>query len=230
MPTYQKPPTVNDDARAVDIYREAARIISEKGFDATSMGDIAETVDLTKGGLYYYIKGKKALLYAIMNFVLNLLEEDVIEIAEEEADPDRRLASLLSGYVRLVIDEPSAMNILVNEEEGLDVSYRPKIMERKRAFSDFLRDSIVDVLEKQDRTPELDPTVAAHSVLGMVHGVVLWYKTQTDLTPDELIDQVTQLALRGLIAEPPMTPDPKVTRSDVERSRPRGRRGQRVVA
>ena len=71
MPTYQKPPTVNDDARAVDIYREAARIISEKGFDATSMGDIAETVDLTKGGLYYYIKGKKALLYAIMNFVLN---------------------------------------------------------------------------------------------------------------------------------------------------------------
>ncbi len=122
------------------------------------------------------------------------------------------------------------MNILVNEEEGLDVSYRPKIMERKRAFSDFLRDSIVDVLEKQDRPPDRDPTVAAHSVLGMVHGVVLWYKTQTDLTPDELIDQVTQLALRGLIAQPPMTPEPRVTRSDVERSRPRGRRDRRVVA
>ncbi|MCP3958312.1 MAG: TetR/AcrR family transcriptional regulator [bacterium] len=226
MPTYQKPPTVNDDARAVDIYREAARIISEKGFDATSMGDIAETVDLTKGGLYYYIKGKKALLYAIMNFVLNLLEDDVISIAGEEGDPDQRLASLLSGYVRLVIDEPSAMNILVNEEEGLDASYRPKIMERKRAFTDFLRESIVGVLERQQRTPMLDPTVAAHSVLGMVHGVVLWYKTDSDLGPDELVDQVTQLALRGLIADPPATPDPKVTRTDVERSRPRGKKRQ----
>ncbi|MEM7350591.1 MAG: TetR/AcrR family transcriptional regulator [Acidobacteriota bacterium] len=224
MPTYQKPPTVNDDARAVDIYREAARIISEKGFDATSMGDIAETVDLTKGGLYYYIKGKKALLYAIMNFVLNLLEEDVIAIAREGANPDHRLASLLAGYVRLVIDEPSAMNILVNEEEGLDVSYRPKVMERKRAFTDFLRDSIGEVLKEQDRMPQLDPSVAAHSVLGMVHGVVLWYNTESDLTPDELVDQVTQLALRGLIADPPATPDPKVTRTDVERSRPRGRR------
>ena len=224
MPTYQKPPTVNDDERAVNIYREAARIISEKGFDATSMGDIAETVDLTKGGLYYYIKGKKALLYAIMNFVLNLLEEDVIEIAEEEADPDLRLACLLSGYVRLVIDEPSAMNILVNEEEGLDASYRPKIMERKRAFADFLRDSIVGVLEKQNRIPEVDATVAAHSVLGMVHGVVLWYETDCGLTPDELVDQVTQLALRGLIVDPPATPDPRVTRSDVERKRPRRRR------
>ncbi len=213
MPTYQKPPTVNDDARAVDIYREAARIISEKGFDATSMGDIAETVDLTKGGLYYYIKGKKALLYAIMNFVLKLLEDDIIEIAEGETDPDRRLAILLSGYVRLVIDEPSAMNILVNEEEGLDVSYRPKIMERKRAFSDFLRDSIVEVLEKQDRVPDLDPTVAAHSVLGMVHGVVLWYTTECDLTPGELVDQVTQFALRGIIADPPATPDPPPPKS-----------------
>ena len=75
------------------------------------------------------------------------------------------------------------------------------------------------MLDKQDRTPDLDPTVAAHSVLGMVHGVVLWYKTQTDLTPDELIDQVTQLALRGLIADPPMTPDPKAPRGDVERRR-----------
>ncbi len=224
MPTYQKPPTVNDDARAVDIYREAARIISEKGFDATSMGDIAETVDLTKGGLYYYIKGKKALLYAIMNFVLNLLEEDVMDVAREEDDPDPRLASLLSGYVRLVIDEPSAMNILVNEEEGLDVSYRPKIMERKKAFAHFLRDSILAVLQKQDRASHLDPAVAAHSVLGMVHGVVLWYKTESDLGPDELVDQVTQLALRGLISDPPATPDPKVIRKDVERSRPRGRR------
>ena len=224
MPTYQKPPTVNDDARAVDIYREAARIISEKGFDATSMGDIAETVDLTKGGLYYYIKGKKALLYAIMNFVLNLLEEDVIAIAGEEEDPDQGLASLLSGYVRLVIDEPSAMSILVNEEEGLDVAYRPKIMERKQAFTDFLRDSITSVLERQNRTPVLDPSVAVHSVLGMVHGVVLWYNTDSNLGPDELVDQVTQLALRGLIVDPPATPDPKVTRTDVERSRPRGSR------
>ncbi len=223
MPTYQKPPTVNDDARAIHIYREAARIISEKGFDATSMGDIAEIVDLTKGGLYYYIKGKKALLYAIMNFVLNLLEEDVIAIAREGDDPEGRLASLLAGYVRLVIDEPSSMNILVNEEEGLDAAYRPKVMERKRAFTDFLRESIVAVLERQNRMPILDPNVAAHSVLGMVHGVVLWYKSDSSIEPDDLVNQVTQLALRGLIIDPPATPDPKVTRTDVERSRPRGR-------
>ncbi len=199
MPTYQKPPTVNDDARAQDIYREAARIISDKGFDATSMGDIAETVDLTKGGLYYYIKGKKALLFAIMNFALDLLEERVVSIAREEGDPSSRLSKLLSGYVRLVLEEPSSMAILVNEDEKLDPSYRPRIMERKRAYTDFLRDSIAAVISGDGRASSLDPTIAAFSVLGLVHGALHGHKTErSELSETEIIAQINQLVLQGL--------------------------------
>ena len=202
MPTYQKPPTVNDDARAQDIYREAARIISEKGFDATSMGDIAETVDLTKGGLYYYIKGKKALLYAIMNFALDLLEDKVMAVARAEDDPEKRLSKLLSGYVKLVLEEPDSMGILVSEEERLDPSYRPRIVERKGSYSGYLRDCIAEVLADQDRAAKPDASVAAFSVLGMVHGVVAWYQQQPEegqIPAAEVIAQIEEVALRGLI-------------------------------
>ena len=47
--------------RADDILRAAAEIICRKGFDATSMSEIARAVDLTKAGLYYYIRGKQDL-------------------------------------------------------------------------------------------------------------------------------------------------------------------------
>lgn len=202
MPTYQKPPTVNDDARAQDIYREAARIISEKGFDATSMGDIAETVDLTKGGLYYYIKGKKALLFAIMNFALDLLEERVMAASRAVEDPDGRLANLLAGYVRLVLEEPAAMGILVSEDEKLDPSYRPRIMERKRAYTDYLRDVIAEVAETR-QSSDLDPSLAAFGVLGLVHGVVHWCQQYSDgLAEDEVVRQITRMALHGLVSDP----------------------------
>jgi len=209
MPTYQKPPTVNDDARAQDIYREAARIISEKGFDATSMGDIAETVDLTKGGLYYYIKGKKALLYAIMNFALDLLEDRVMSPSRSEANPEKRLATLLGGYVQLVMNEPAAMGILVSEEERLDPSYRPRIVERKRAYADFLRDCVAEVLE--GRETGLDPSVAAYSVLGMVHGVASWYQGEDRFSDEEVVTQIRELALHGIIPRSPGD-DPKSAR------------------
>jgi AcrR family transcriptional regulator len=208
MPTYQKPPTVNDDARAQDIYREAARIISDQGFDATSMGDIAETVDLTKGGLYYYIKGKKALLYAIMNFSLDLVEEKVMGTARAEDDPERKVAALLAGYLQLILDEPDAMGILVSEEERLDPSYRPRIVERKRAFAEFLRDSVADLLKARGGRAGLDPSVVAYSLLGMMHGVVDWHISDGHLKEAELIEQVRRIALCGLTPAP-QKPGPK---------------------
>ena len=199
MAAFQKPPTVSDDYRAVEIYREAANIIYEKGFDATSMGDIAEAVDLTKGGLYYYIKGKKALLYAIMDFAMNRLEAEVLEPARKEEDPELRLEILLSGHAELVIEDTSALTILVYEEEGLDEAHRPKIRQRKRAYADFLRDTITAVLEKHGRSSKIDPSMASSSVLGTIHWIVRWHKPTSRLTQDEVVEQVTELIMHGLV-------------------------------
>ncbi|MCG8462084.1 MAG: TetR/AcrR family transcriptional regulator [Holophagales bacterium] len=200
MPTYQKPPTVNDDARAQDIYREAARIISDKGFDATSMGDIADAVDLTKGGLYYYIKGKKALLFAIMNFAMDLLEAEVLEPAESESDPERRLANMVAGHIRVVIQDPSAMTILVYEEENLSADHRAKILTRKDKYEELLRESIQAVLDKQGKGSQMDASVVAYSFLGMIHWVVRWFDQQSSLSKEQVVDQMTHLALHGLMS------------------------------
>lgn len=199
MAAFQKPPTVSDDYRAVEIYRQAANIIFEKGFDATSMGDIADAVDLTKGGLYYYIKGKKALLYAIMDFAMNRLESEVLEPARKEEDPEQRLSVLLSGHAELVIEDSSAMTILVYEEEGLDDSHRPKVRQRKRTYADFLRDTIIAVLDKYGRTSKIDPAMAASSVLGTVHWIVRWYQPKGRLSAEEVVQQVTELIMHGLV-------------------------------
>lgn len=198
MAAIQKPPTVSDDARAQDIYRRAAEIIHRKGFDATSMGDIAEAVDLTKGGLYYYIKGKRALLFAIMNFAMDLVEERVLEPARRIDDPDRRLAQLISAHVNLVIDEAHAMTILVYEDEGLDPEHRQRILERKEVYADFLRDAIAAVLVAHEQEGSVDPTVAAFSLMGMAHWVVRWYRSDGALSKDAVVEQITRLALHGL--------------------------------
>jgi AcrR family transcriptional regulator len=200
MAAFQKPPTVSDDYRAVEIYRQAANIIFEKGFDATSMGDIADAVDLTKGGLYYYIKGKKALLYAIMDFAMNRLETEVLEPARKEEDPEERLRILLSGHAELVIQDKSAMTILVYDEEGLDEAHRPKIRQRKRTYADFLRDTISAVLEKYGRTTKFDPAMAASSVLGTIHWIVRWYQPSGRLSGEEVVEAITELIMHGLVS------------------------------
>ena len=199
MASFQKPPTVSDDYRAVEIYRNGRAIIYEKGFNATSMGDIAEAVDLTKGGLYYYIKGKKALLFAIMNFAIDQLEQEILPHMRDEPDPERRLALLVGGHLRVVIQDPSAMSILVNEEENLTAEHAAKIMERKEEFDSLLRESIREVLENSGNPGGLDPKVVTFSLLGMIHWVVRWYG-KSGLQPDQVVHQITHLVLNGILS------------------------------
>ena len=197
-----KPPTVGDDRRTKTIYRLAAEVIHKRGFDATSMGDIAEAVDLTKGGLYYYIKGKQALLYAIMHDALLALEAEVIEPAVREMEPERRLAALVSGHVRLVMREPASMTVLVTERDALDAEHRAKLAELEDEYPSMLRDCIEKILLEHKSAPDIDPAVAAHSLLGMIHWVVRWHRRDSRLSEEELIDQLTNLALYGIIPMP----------------------------
>ena len=68
MKTEKKQAPSNE--RLAEIYRTAAQIILRKGYDATSINDIANAVGMTKAGLYHYINGKKELLFDIMPSLL----------------------------------------------------------------------------------------------------------------------------------------------------------------
>ena len=202
MRSNQKPPTVGDDRRTQAIYRQAAEVIHEKGFDATSMGDIANAVELTKGGLYYYIKGKQALLFAIMRLALKQLQAEVVEPASAETDPERRLTALVSGHVRLVMRDTAVMTILATERDALNAEHRAKLAKYRDEYPGMLRECIERILAKQDSAPRVDPAVAAHSLLGMVHWVVRWQQTESRLNEDQLVEQLTNLVLYGIIPLP----------------------------
>src|ERR1044072_9683978 len=91
----QKKSALNNE-RLAEIYRTAAQIILRKGYDATSINDIANAVGMTKAGLYHYINGKKELLFDIMNFGLDELDEEVVTPARAVADASERLRFIAS--------------------------------------------------------------------------------------------------------------------------------------
>ena len=200
MGNVSKPPTLNDDQRAVDIYRKAATIIREKGFGATSMGDIAEAVDLTKGGLYYYIKGKEALLFAIMCFAMDQLEKKVLRPASELETPAERVARFVAGHLAMVLDEPPAMIILADEEEALAANHRERIASRRASYVDFLMQAVEELAgSTSDGAGDARSEVAARSLLAMIEGVVRWYDpSDSTIERAGLEKQIVNMALRSL--------------------------------
>lgn len=189
--------------RLAEIYRAAASIICEKGYDATSMNDIAEAVGITKSGLYHHVSGKRNLLFNIMSFGLDSLDEQVIGPARAVTDAEQRLRTIITSHVRLITSRStpqrnSPVTIVVDEVAGLTPAQRRKTDQRKRAYVELIRETL-EQLKAKGRLRDLDLTAASFSLLGMILWLSRWYNPEGRLTPEQVSEEVEKIALGGLL-------------------------------
>ncbi len=203
----RKKSVVNGEVdRLADIYRIAATVIHEKGFDATSMNDIALAVGMTKAGIYHYVAGKKELLYAIMSYAMDLLETKVIAPATAVTDPEKRLDSIINNHVQLITGSvndfgDSHLTILTDELGGLTPAHRRKIIERKRAYMELVRDTLTQ-LKKSGKLKNIDPTVGTFSLFGMLMWLARWYRPDGRLSSKQVAAEIKKIVLGGLLVAP----------------------------
>jgi AcrR family transcriptional regulator len=193
----QKKPAPNNE-RLAGIYRTAAQIILRKGYDATSVNDIANALGMTKAGLYHYINGKKELLFNIMNFGLDELCEEVVTPAQAIADMGERLRFIITSHAQLVTRGQGAITILVDEVMALTPAQNRIITRRKREYFDRLRE-VLDQLKAEGRLLDVDTTVATFSLLGMIHWLSRWFRQNGALTEQQVAEQIARIALHGLM-------------------------------
>jgi AcrR family transcriptional regulator len=201
MTTLTVPADLFSDHRVGGIYRKAAAMISERGFDGTSMNQIAEALGFTKPALYYHVKGKKELLFSIMSFAMDRLDEAVVAPARAIADAEERLRLIIARHARLLTREESAaeaVSILMDETDEL----RARITRRKRAYFELLRGTLEE-LAAAGRLRPVDTTVGAFSLLGMVMWIVRWYQPTGPRTADDVVRDVTEIAVGGMLLEAP---------------------------
>ncbi|HUK90607.1 MAG TPA: TetR/AcrR family transcriptional regulator [Blastocatellia bacterium] len=186
------------DMRLANIYLTAAQIIERDGYDATSLGDIAKAVGLTKAGLYHYIPSKDNLLFGIMNYGMDRVNEVVIDPTRDIADAEERIRTFILNYLNLIIEDGQAMTIVITETQGLSSAQNRVIARRRRAFYDYLREIITDI-KQREVAPVLDTAVTTHSVFGVLVGFAQWYRPGGRLSLQEVIDQITELTVGRMI-------------------------------
>jgi AcrR family transcriptional regulator len=190
--------------RLSQIYVAAAQLFYDKGFDATSMSDIADAVGMTKAGVYHFIPGgKKDLLYAVMNYGMDRLDAQVIAPARAIGDAEQRLRSIITSHAKLIIsgsgtDGHNPLTIVVDEVAGLSPAQRNKIDQRKRDYLDLMRTTLQQ-LKDEGKLKEVDVTVAAFSLLGMMLWLSRWFRPDGRLTSDQVVEEIYKIALGGLL-------------------------------
>src|SRR5579864_538724 len=141
-------PVWRKEQRTDHIYRVAAEIMCEKGFEATSMNEIADAVGLTKAGMYHYIRGKEDLLFEIMSFAMDIVDQDVMAPALKISDPGERLRAIVERHARRIMEQGGAVTILLDEMHALSAPHRRVIRQRKRAYFEMMRQTLEELLRE----------------------------------------------------------------------------------
>src|SRR6266540_847100 len=128
--------------RRAEICRTAAQIFRDRGFDATSVSDIARALGLTKAGLYHYFESKEALLFEIMTFGLDRVRDEVVAPARLVRDPEERLRQIIVTHARIATHGRGAVAHLGDELRALPLPSRRQVEERMRLYVDLVRTTL----------------------------------------------------------------------------------------
>ncbi|NBD11951.1 MULTISPECIES: TetR/AcrR family transcriptional regulator [Corallococcus] len=194
-PTGRKP---DEGERYRTILETAARLICERGYEGTSMQEIAAACRMTKAGLYHHIQNKEQLLFAIMNYGMDVFEEQVLGPVADVADPIERLRQCMRQNIHLVTSGRSKeVIIILHEHATLTGEAREYIDRRKKRYVRFLEDAFAEA-NRLGRLRGVDPTVAAFSLLGMILWVYKWFKPDGRLTEEQIADGMVELLFPSL--------------------------------
>jgi AcrR family transcriptional regulator len=167
-------------------------------YEGTSMQQIAEACGLTKAGLYHYVSTKEQLLLEIMNYGMDLFEEQVISQVEGIADPLERLRACMRKNVTLVTEGSSKeVTIILHEHQTLTGKPRAHINKRKRQYVEFLERAFQEAMDRK-QIRRVNPKIAAFSFLGMVLWTYKWFRPDGALSSAGVADGMVDLLFTGL--------------------------------
>jgi TetR/AcrR family transcriptional regulator, cholesterol catabolism regulator len=181
-----------------EILRTAARLFQQRGYDATSMNDVAAALKLSKGGLYHHFPSKDEMLFHIMNHALDITEERVVKVVRATQGPDERLRVLIRLHIEVVLSPGDReITVMLHENHPLSPSLRKQINLRKKEYIHFVEGLISDVQRAKGSKGTVSPRAAALALLGMINWIYQWYKPEGRLQANDLIAQYTEILFAG---------------------------------
>ena len=171
-------------------------VFNERGFDGTSMEDLAQRLGISKSAIYHHVKSKDALLGLALDYALAGLETAVEQVEALQTPAIDRLEALLRASVLVLVQRLPYVTLLLRVRGNTEVEH--EALKRRRAIDFLAADLVTEAIGNGDLRPGVDPLLAARLMFGMVNSMTEWLKADSRLDAEALAADVAGAALDGL--------------------------------
>jgi AcrR family transcriptional regulator len=180
------------------VLERSVALFNERGFDGTSMEDLAQHLGISKSAIYHHVPSKDALLGLALDRALSGLEAAASEVRTAQAPPVARLEILVRRSVAVLVEQLPYVTLLLRVRGNSEVERQA--LARRRRIDRLVAGLVSDAVAAGELRPDVDPLIAARLVFGMVNSLTEWLRPETGHTADELADAVVAAAFDGLRA------------------------------
>jgi AcrR family transcriptional regulator len=181
--------------RRREIFNASVSIFLKKGFQETSMREIAEVAGMGKSTLYDYFKTKDDILVFIFEEELKELTSRAQSIAVQNLNADERLRQIMELHLEFLVENKNLFLKLSIEAQRLKLESQKRIQNGRYVYQDLLRGLIEEGI-REGTFRKLDPLLAARLLLHTLAPVV--FASRPTGSPQEMMRETLDIFFKGI--------------------------------
>jgi TetR/AcrR family transcriptional regulator, cholesterol catabolism regulator len=183
------------DRRRRQAIEDAAHVFAARGYDQTSMQQLAEDLGVAAGSLYHYFGGKEQLLIAICDQLMDPLLDDARTLLAAGGPPELELRMLVRLWVAHVIAHRDHMLVFQQERHTIETGEQWRGVRAGRKQFERLVERALAEAQEAGALRLADRRLSLSALLGMVNHTAQWYRPHGRLSPDQIADGYVELLI-----------------------------------
>jgi AcrR family transcriptional regulator len=182
--------------KRVEILRSAAAAFRKRGYHGASVEEIAKTLHMTKGSLYYYFKNKEEILFFCHDYSVDILLGLLAKAESDTLPPDEKLRRLVFDFVHMILDELNG-TALTQDLQALSPTLLRRIIAKRDRFDRGIRRILQEGMDSGIFASG-DPKLLTFAMLGAVNWIVRWFDPSGAATSDQIARAFADYLIAGL--------------------------------
>jgi AcrR family transcriptional regulator len=178
----------------------AVAVFNERGYEATSMDELALRAGITKSAIYHHVPGKEELLRLAVDRALDGLFAVTREPEATTGPAIGRLEHVVRGSIRVLTAELPFVTLLLRVRGNTAVERAA--LERRREFDRIVSDLVRAAGREGSVRPDVEPAVLGRLLFGTVNSLTEWYRPGGPLSADDLANALVATTFGGLRTSP----------------------------
>ncbi len=185
------------EQRRKEIFAASVHLFIEKGFNETSMREIAAAAGIGKSTLYDYYPSKDDILVSYYENELRKLTKEALKICKQDLNYTEKLSRIMFMHLAYLLENKKHFWKLSLEGQRLAIESQQRIQLSRHGYQDLLREIVEDGIQAGEFRA-VNPQITARSILSLLSTAA--FTTRPTGTPEEMLEEILSICFEGIKA------------------------------